>query len=340
MAVRDGQAYLGQALACILEQTHRDLEFIVVEDGSRDATWEMLEEAASRDPRLILLRNPRNLGLTLSLNRGLERASGVYLARQDVDDISLPTRLAEQVAFMEAHPEVVLLGTAAKRIDGQGRPIPVLGRHPGGDAALRLKMLLSNAFFHASALVRLDVLRGQSLSYDPSMTYAQDYDLWSRLMVHGQAANLHEPLICFRVHGGQLSSTARPAQQECGDRTARANFARAGLDRRFSAEQIGLLRRTGLGPEELAPAERLEQLRLLLKLFELARGIWPGWDAECESVRRELLMQVRRYLFCRPRGWEMLRAQASMLALDPAGAAQGAWDWLRRGLENRLAPKE
>ncbi|MBA4358704.1 MAG: hypothetical protein C0405_13365, partial [Desulfovibrio sp.] len=284
---------------------------------------------------LKLLRNESNLGLTRSLNRGLDMARGRYLARQDVDDISLPQRLEKQAAFLEAHPGVALLGAAAWRVDGEGKPLPIVGRHPGGHAAIRLKMLLNNAFFHAAACARLDVMRAHGLAYDPAFTYAQDYDLWSRLMDFGQGANLHEPLIKFRVHAGQLSSTARPAQQECGDRTAIANFARAGLERDFTPGQISLLRRAGLGPRDLPPGERREQLRLLQRLFALVRPSWPGWDRECDGVRQELFLHVRRYIFQPPTSAAMAAAQAAMAAADPLGAVADAWALWRRRRENR-----
>lgn len=340
MSVYNGQGYLPSALDCILGQsmgqTLTDLEFIVVDDGSSDATWDILAARAEADQRLVLIRNQSNLGLTRSLNRGLERARGEYVARQDVDDLSLPERLQKQVAFLDAHPGVALLGTAALRIDGQGRPLPTIGRHPCGDQAIRLKMLLQNAFFHASAMLRRAALAAHGLSYDPTMTYAQDYDLWSRVMEHGQAANLHEPLIKFRVHAGQLSTTAGPAQQECGDRVARANFARAGLDGLFSPEDIALLRRTGLPPEALPPQERLAQFQALRRLFSLLDARVQGRDPEWEAVKREFLLQVRKFILQAPPHPDTPQARRAIIAADPLGAAHDALVWLARGVKNRL----
>lgn len=340
MSVYNGQGYLPQALDCILGQTLGqtlvDLEFIVIDDGSADATWDILSARAASDPRLVLIRNESNLGLTRSLNRGLGRAQGELIARQDVDDLSLPTRLQKQAAFLDAHPGVALLGTAALRIDGEGRPLPTIGRHPCGDQAIRLKMLLQNAFFHASIMLRRAVLADHGLSYDPTMTYAQDYDLWSRVMAHGQAANLHEPLIKFRVHAGQLSTTAGPAQQECGDRVALANFARAGLAELFSADEVRLLRRTGLPPEALPPQERLAQFHALRRLFALLDARIHGRDPEWEAVKRELLLQVRKFLLQAPPHPDTTQARRAIIAADPLGAAHDVFTWLARGVRNRL----
>ena len=336
MSVLNGRAYLEQALDCILGQTFADLEFIVVDDGSTDDTWERLSARAERDRRLRLIRNPANLGLTRSLNLGLAQAQGELIARQDVDDLSLPERLASQVAFLKTRPEVALLGTAAHRIDREGRALPGVGRHPCGDRAIRLKMLMQNAFFHASAMARRAILREHGLAYDPAMTYAQDYDLWSRVMEHGLAANLYEPLIKFRVHGGQLSTTAGEAQQECGDRVAFDNFRRAGLDGQFSAEEIRLLRRTGLPPEALPPAERLTQFRALRRLFSLLDRRLAGHDPEWERVKREFTLQVRKYLVQTPPGPEASRVRWVMINEDRLGAARDILIWLGRGVVNRL----
>jgi hypothetical protein len=180
------------------------------------------------------------------------------------------------------------------------------------------------------------VLIDHGLAYDPAMTYAQDYDLWSRVMEHGRAANLHEPLIKFRVHLGQLSTIAGGAQQECGDRVALANFARAGLGELFTPAEIRLLRRTGLPPEALAPGQRLEQLRCLRRLFGILDQRLAGPDAEWDQVKREFLLQVRKFLLHPPRHPQAAQVRWAMVAEDPLGAAHDILTWLARGLVNRL----
>jgi glycosyltransferase involved in cell wall biosynthesis len=93
----------------VLDQTFRDFEFMIVGDGSTDATASLIRSFA--DPRIRLVANERNLGLTRSLNRGFALANGELIARQDADDISAPERLPKQVAFLEEHPRVAVVGT-------------------------------------------------------------------------------------------------------------------------------------------------------------------------------------------------------------------------------------
>ena len=336
MSVHNGRAFLPAALDCILGQTLTDLEFIVIDDGSSDDSWELIQARAARDSRLRPLRNPANLGLTRSLNRGLELARGRYLARQDVDDESLPARLAEQAAFLEAHPEVVLLGTWAARMDGAGRAIAGLGREPVTDRAIRRKMLLANAFFHTSVMLRRQVLTNHGLAYDPGLPFAQDYDLWSRLLAHGQGANLPQPLVRFRTHPGQISAARAGEQRAVADDVAWANLARAGLADEFTPAQAALMRRLAIETPPLTPGLRREQFAGLTRLIRLVENRDPAPDPEWERVKGQWLTDARRYLFTAPQSLADLRARAAIAAADPVGAMADAGAWLTRAIRNRL----
>lgn len=318
MSVYNGQAYLPGALDSVLGQSLADLELIVIDDGSGDATWELLEARASQDSRIRAVRNPGNLGLTRSLNRGLALAQGRYLARQDVDDLSEPARLERQLAFLEAHPPVVLLGSDIRVVDQAGQPSGEIGHRPRGDAGIRRYMLLNNAFFHSTVMLRPAVLAAHGLGYDQGLAYAQDYDLWSRLLEHGQGANLPEPLVRFRRHGGQLSATAWQAQQAVADQVAWANLERQGLAGSFTPQEVGLLRRTALGPGALTGGQRLAQLKALRRLESLLGP--AGQDPDQAALTAELWAQLGRQVWHWPRSWAELRAQAAILAARPGAA--------------------
>src|SRR3979490_879766 len=111
MPVRNGAAHLQSAVDSILAQTFTDFEFLIIDDGSTDATAEILRSL--RDPRVRVVTHPQNRGLVPTLNEGLQLARGEFVARQDHDDLSYPDRLAKQVAHLRAHPDCVLLGTEA-----------------------------------------------------------------------------------------------------------------------------------------------------------------------------------------------------------------------------------
>ena len=123
MPVYNGGRYLREAVDSILNQTFREFEFIIIDDGSTDDTWSVLTDYAAHDSQVRLIQNEANIGLTRSLNKGLAVSRAALIARQDADDISMPERLARQIAFLEMHPEVGLLGTQGDFIDADGRPI-------------------------------------------------------------------------------------------------------------------------------------------------------------------------------------------------------------------------
>ncbi len=201
MAVFDGGSWVGAALESLLEQTLANLEVIVIDDGSTDTTPDVL--ASVRDPRLRIERSARR-GLTLSLNRALELARAPLIARLDADDLALPERLARQRQFLEAYPDVGLLGTGAREVDPAGREVAIV-RPPADDAAIRHALIRANPFVHSSVVMRRAALERVG-GYDPSFPVAQDYDLWMRLARVTRLANLPEPLVTRRLAVGRVSA--------------------------------------------------------------------------------------------------------------------------------------
>ena len=193
MAAHDGAQWIAQAVASVLAQSAGDLELIVIDDGSTDATPDLL--AGVRDSRLRVERQAR-AGLTRSLNRALALARGPLVARLDADDWALPERLQRQRAFLDAYPAVGLLGTAAREVDAAGRLLTTL-TPPADDAGLRRALIRYNPFVHSSIVARRALL-GRAGGYDERLPVAQDYDLWMRLSRLTRLANLAEPLVVRR----------------------------------------------------------------------------------------------------------------------------------------------
>jgi glycosyltransferase involved in cell wall biosynthesis len=194
MAVYNGEKYLREAVESILGQTLADLEFIIVDDGSTDRSAEIVNSYG--DPRIHFLVNGTNLGLMLSLNRGIDAARGEYIARMDCDDVSLPERLARQVAFMESRPEVVASGTWARDMDEEGR---IIGpRQVPVGARMDYDFWRPSPLIHPTAMIRASQLGGTR--YDPEAPHAEDYDLWLRLKKRHRIDNLPEYLLLYRVH--------------------------------------------------------------------------------------------------------------------------------------------
>ncbi len=201
MTVYNGEPWVSEAVESVLGQTFRDFEFIVVDDGSTDHTGAIL--AQWRDPRLKVIHQP-NTGQTCSLNRALRRATAPMLARMDADDVALRERFARQVAFLDAHPDVGLLGTGCHEISPTGDVLRTISP-PADDSAIRRALIRANPFIHSSVIFRREVLEVAGC-YDERFAVAQDYDLWLRMSRVTRMANLPDPLVLRRLAPGQLSS--------------------------------------------------------------------------------------------------------------------------------------
>lgn len=204
LAVYNGQAFLRSAIDSILAQSFTNFELLVMDDGSTDATATIL--ASYADPRLRVLHNPHNIGLTRSLNVGLRAAHAPLIARMDADDIAHPTRLERQLAFLRSQPTVVLVGAWAQVIGAQGQPLPNwFPASVASPTALRWGIMFRNPLVHSSVMFRRAVILDQFGGYNEAFRAAQDYELWLRLVCHYDLANLPEVLIQLRVSAGSVS---------------------------------------------------------------------------------------------------------------------------------------
>ncbi len=220
MSVYDTPAALLQrAIQSVLQQTFSNFEFLILDDGSQLAeTRRRLTESALLDARICLCQEPHR-GLTPTLNLGLARARGEFIARQDADDWSEPHRLERQVAFLTEHPEIALLGSAAWTHQHDGTPLwPV--RMPETHTEILTALWRGNPFVHGSVLFRAVTAR-EAGGYREQLLCAQDYDFFWRLAEAGGAANLAEPLYHYRYNVAGISAV-RAAEQARGSRAARA----------------------------------------------------------------------------------------------------------------------
>jgi len=208
MSAYNAERYVRAAVGSILSQTFSDFELVVIDDGSRDGTGEIL--AGYGDPRIRVIRQV-NRGLIASLNLGIELARGEFIARMDADDVAYPRRLERQVAFLDANPDVGMVGTAYDEIDERGS---VIGHrcHPTEHEALRRALIRYNPFFHSSVMIRRSVLEAVG-PYDETRSFlVEDYDLWFRVARVTRVANLPETLM-QRRYGTHNISRKRESEQ-------------------------------------------------------------------------------------------------------------------------------
>jgi len=215
LAARDAGGFLTTAIRSILRQTLRDLELVVVDDGSRDETPAVL--AAVDDPRLVILRNAEPTGLSAALNLGFSHARARYVARMDADDVALPWRLERQLERLRGTPAVAIVGSGVTELDEADE----LGRthlQPAGVLATRWVSLFGTPFFHPTVVVDRELLERRGLRYEPGYdagdASTEDYELWSRLLAVADGDNVSEPLLLYRRHSGQASARRAEHQLE------------------------------------------------------------------------------------------------------------------------------
>jgi glycosyltransferase involved in cell wall biosynthesis len=199
MSVHNGQKYLRDAVESILNQTFRNFEFIVIDDGSTDNSKEILEEYAAKDRRIRLISR-ENRGITKSLNEGSALARGEFIAHMDADDVSLPERLVKQVAHLEKNQICVAVGGQALRIDCDGDPINVW-EVPISHETVDSHHITGGVggMIHPAVTIRLNALTDIG-GYDERLSASSDLDLWLRLAEVGELTNLPDVVLKYRVH--------------------------------------------------------------------------------------------------------------------------------------------
>jgi glycosyltransferase involved in cell wall biosynthesis len=228
LVARDASAFVGEAVESLLTQGFGDFELLLYDDGSTDASAEVLARVAGRDPRVRLVRGGSR-GLTAWLRHGVEEARGELIARMDADDVCHPERLERQVAFLDAHPGCVALGSDALLVDPACRPIRRLGvrlRHDEIEAELLRGR--GDALLHPASMFR----RADALavgSYRTRFRVSQCLDLFLRLGERGRLANLPEPLLRYRQHPDKVSGARKGEQRRAQDEILREAYARRGL---------------------------------------------------------------------------------------------------------------
>ncbi len=229
MPVCNGERYLGKAVDSILSQTFKDFEFLIVNDGSTDRTMEILK--GYEDPRIKVISNGKNIGLTKSLNKALRKAKGEYIARMDADDISESNRLERQAEFLEEQPLVGVLGINSWIIGEKGESLGKT-QYATANRGIMARMLGENQMVHSSLMARKELLERLG-GYEEKLALAQDYELILRLSNAAKLANLPEPLHQWRINSpGGITKTKREAQKR-----ARDGIRKAFLEKHYSQNQ-------------------------------------------------------------------------------------------------------
>jgi glycosyltransferase involved in cell wall biosynthesis len=206
MPVYNAEKFLSEAIDSILSQTYRNFDFLIIDDGSTDRSAEIVR--SYNDPRIRFIQNEKNLGISATLNKGIDLARTDLIARMDADDISYPKRLQKQYEYMLVHPECALLSTWCKVVTEDKKFIR-LERY-------RTKFYYYNLTFecwmyHPTIMFRKAMIE-QVGKY--SMPYSEDYDLFWKTSVEFRISNLMEPLLDYRLSPSSLNTVLRKQEYD------------------------------------------------------------------------------------------------------------------------------
>ena len=207
MPVYNASNFLKDAIDSILCQTYTNFEFLIINDGSTDKSEEIIQSYT--DPRIKYVKNETNMKLIASLNKGIELTQGKYIVRMDADDISLPTRIEEQVAFMEGNPNVAICGSW---FESFGDKSGIL-KYSTNFEEIKYNMLYQCHICHPSTVWRTNVIKSFDKKFDPAFIHAEDYEFFTRINYDHSIANIDKVLLKYRIHSNSVSHQHKMIQE-------------------------------------------------------------------------------------------------------------------------------
>ena len=204
--VYNAGAFINESIDSILNQTYKNLEIIIINDGSTDNSEDGIK--SFKDNRIKYLKNEKNLKLIKTLNIGLQLCTGKYIARMDADDIAVPTRIEKQVAFMELNQDVVASGTYAQFFGSSSKT--GIWMYPLQNEDIKLRLLWGSSIIHPTAIFKNDIVKKYSIQFQEEYLHAEDMKFWIDLSQYGELANIPKVLLNYRIHSNQITEKYKP----------------------------------------------------------------------------------------------------------------------------------
>ncbi len=267
------EQYIQSSVESVLNQTFKDFELIIIDDGSTDKTYKIAQ--AYNDSRIKLYKNKENIGERLTGNKAISLARGKYIARQDSDDVAHPDRLKTQIQYLEQNPDISLVGSWVTVTDSKDNTLHRLN-HPVECHNLRWHILFYNPFCHSSVMFKKDAVVGRFDLYDPSLKIGADWDLLSRLATKIKIHNIPKHLITYRVHDKSISKRNIDETENCNTRIRTENIGRIlGWDlsedpdkyTKLADNTYLILYERGIGVSKADFDDSVNELKLLCNVF-------------------------------------------------------------------------
>jgi len=227
MPVYNTEKYLKESIESVLNQTFRDFEFLIIDDGSTDNSVKIIE--SYNDKRIRLVRNEKNMKLIATLNKGLGMVNGKYICRFDSDDICYPTRLEKQFLFMESNPEYAACASWLVNFYEDTNNLH-LGKYNEFTDEIRIKTLYQNHFVHPASFIRKSFIEARNLRFDPSFIHSEDYYFFVKLSEISKLYNIQEPLVKVRKHEFNVSKLNSDIQNKNSINVIKYQLSKIGIE--------------------------------------------------------------------------------------------------------------
>lgn len=287
MACYNAEHYLADAIASIMNQSFGDFEFIILNDGSTDATLEIIKKNAQEDSRIRVISSERNQGISVTVNHGLREARAEWVALMDDDDIAYPERLQKQLDYLGREPDIVCIGAFPLMVDERCNPITVLDIYHEHHEDIERQLLAGHgwAFLAPTALVRRDAALKVG-GYREDLRTSMDLDFFLKIGEIGKLANVPEVLYEYRVHAKSVTHAKKKGQVEQHNLVLREAYKRRNLP--------------GPVPQELAISDQIRPADHHLKW-----GWWALGSGYPKTAQRQGLLALMRQPV-RVEGWKLL----------------------------------
>jgi glycosyltransferase involved in cell wall biosynthesis len=272
MSVYNSEKYLKEAIDSILNQTYKNFDFLIINDGSTDKSQAIIK--SYNDSRIRLINHETNLGLIASLNKGLHLVNSEYIARMDSDDISFPERLEKQVSFMEKHPEVGICGTWLVTFgDRKGE----IWKYPADPMEIKAHLMFNTKLAHATVLMRPAFLSKYNLNYNPEYVHVEDWELWQKASLYFNIVNIPEVLYKYRIHEESVCNLNKDVQYETAKKIRSRGLRQLGIEP--TVEEEIMHHKIFTGKAEISKEFIIASERWLIKLIK-ANAVTVSYNAQ------------------------------------------------------------
>lgn len=215
----NSEGFIRNSIKSVLGQSFSNFELLIIDDGSTDETVEIVKYF--NDKRIKLIQNDRNLGISETLNRGINIAGGKYIARMDADDIAMPNRLSTQIDFLEKRQDISIVGSWVKLFD---KSFPFVDRKPIGNEVLSAYLIFDTPLWHPTVMIKKQDILKYNLYYNPTYRRAQDFELWSRADDKLKLDNIPKVLLKFRMHQKSVTQSDHEESKRITKRILKHNL--------------------------------------------------------------------------------------------------------------------